>query len=269
LPENYQNLDTQVLREMFLHGTLNPDLMGLDEYERLFAYESDNFDEYTMNGDILTFCANGLNKFEKYSQYDYIKPDFDKILERFKRDNRMTRRRKSKRVAIFAAAAVIGTMLIATVTAAAMGYNFLDLIRGALNSDERTDSDDFGNQVNLADSRFYGSMQEMLTAESLDILIPTILPDGYAFTDFNVDDLGSETRVRLSASEPYIFFVIRIGVNIQVEHYDYEVNGIQYYVVDLDNGTYQAGWSHNGNYYAIAVANKAILSEIIENLREV
>jgi hypothetical protein len=142
------------------------------------------------------------------------------------------------------------------------------LIRVAFNAPDRTATDD-GREARVADGiQSYNSIIEMLEAENFDILYPTILPNGYEFTDFEVDDLGdNQTRIWLGASEPYISFTIRANSDVQIDEYDYEVNGIQYSIFESGNGTYVATWVYNGDYYTIDVSDRAVLSEIIENLR--
>jgi hypothetical protein len=254
------------MRKMFLNGTLNADLMGMEEYERMFDYESDNFNEYTMNGDILVFCSNGLNQYEKYNKFDHIKPDLDKIFARFEREQRAQHRakfRKSKRFALIAAV-VIGSMLIATVTAAAMGYNFIDLIRRAVNAPDRSATHGNDNQMNFSDLRFYGSVAELFEVEDISFLYPV----GYEFSNIEVDDFDGDLIVRMSCSDPYISFGVRLGVNVQLDSYSYEMNGIKYRVLEMGGGLYQADFSYNDDYYTIEVGNRDIISEIIENLWE-
>jgi hypothetical protein len=110
-------------------------------------------------------------------------------------------------------------------------------------------------------------MEEMLAVENLDILYPARLPDGYEFTEFVVTDFGDFLEVWAGGSEPYISFIARIGMNVGIEHYDYEVNGIRYHVVELDENSHQAGWVCGADYYTIVVSDSATISEIIESLR--
>ena len=37
--DSYADVSAEELRELFLNDAINTDLMGLDEYERLFGYE--------------------------------------------------------------------------------------------------------------------------------------------------------------------------------------------------------------------------------------
>ncbi|MDR2572485.1 MAG: hypothetical protein LBD23_19615, partial [Oscillospiraceae bacterium] len=174
--------------------------------------------------------------------------------------------KRHKAVAV-AAIAVITSVFLITVSSA-LGYSFIELIRSAFSSSEKFATDNDGNEIILADTRFYNSIDEMLEAEKLSILFPVNLPHGYNFTDFEITDFNTDLELRIYATNPYIMFIVRIGANNQIESYSYEANGIKYNIVKMDDGLYQAEWNNNEDYYTIAVSDKAILSEIIKNLKE-
>jgi hypothetical protein len=267
--ENYSELSAVELKELLLRGELNHDLMTEEDYSAIIDEELELSEPDT---EVMDFCIEGLYRFDEYKELANIRIDIDALIKQQHAETTQGEQlgerklRKSKRVAVLIAATIIGTLLIATAAAAAMGYNIFALTRQAVSSPDGMVEDDSGNRINLGDSRKYNSMQEMLAAENLDILVPTRLPGGYSFTNFEVIDSNNQFRVRMSADEPYITFMVRVGADIQIEHHDYEVNGIRYYVVELDDGLHQAGWIYNGDYYAIAVGDKAALSEIIEKL---
>ena|GEM_PF-3411414 len=169
------------------------------------------------------------------------------------------------------AAACVGALFIVTATAAAMGYNVLDMIRTALGMPEKTISDYNNGNDNLIrsdDTRFYDSFEEMLKNENLNIFYPTELPTGYEFTDFRVSDYGDYSELKAYSLEPYIVFEIEFDVTHQIESYEYETNGIYYNIVEPEMGRYQAEWNVGADFYRVIVGNKADLSKIIKNLQE-
>ena len=261
--DSYADVSAEELRELFLNDTINTDLMGLDEYERLFGYETDRNEP---QGNVLVFCSNGLNQYEKYSRFDHIKPDFNKIVERYEREKR-ARRRSPKRIITVAAAIAASFALVLTVTAAALGHNIFDLIWSAIDSPNGKSGDESIN-ADFGNIRFYNSVAEMLETENLSILYPSVLPMGYVFTNFEVTDFESDLMIRMLCSEPYVSFTVRIGANNQISDTPYETNGIKYNINDLGEGMYTAEWKHNGDYYTIDVNNRDVISEIIENLKE-
>jgi hypothetical protein len=199
------------------------------------------------NSTVIKFCKSRLNKKSSKAKISF---------------------RIHKRVAV-ALIAIFTALVIATVTAAAMGYNVIDLFFGAWRANESTNTDNDGNQIIImGDSRVYNSMSEILGNENLRIFYPTELPLGYSFTNFEIDNSGSQLIVEVTATEPFISFVVMVGANIEIDDYSYEINGMKYNIFEMGDGLYQADFSIGEDYYMIVVDNKTLLSEIIENLKE-
>jgi hypothetical protein len=175
--------------------------------------------------------------------------------------------RKRKAVAVVGIAVICSTLLIGV--SAALGFNFVDMIWNAISSPNRTatDSEGRGNTVLTDDVRIYNSMSEMLEIENLKILYPAKLPVEYKFADFVVFDSNGNFSVEALAIEPYISFIVQIGNEVLFDNYDYETNGIKYNIIERD-GVYQAIWSDDTGYYTIAVSDKDVLLEIINNLQK-
>jgi len=275
---NYSDLSYEELRDFLLNGELNHEDMDEENYAFLLDNEVKFGD---CNETVLDFCTDGLKRFEKYKEclnFEQNKNiDFEAIvsqhqiealIECVERDEYEIKiRRKPKRFLV-AIAAVVASFAIITVTVSAMGYDIIDLIRNALNSPDKSANDNQGHGVNLTDDfRFYNSMNEMLEIENIGILYPAELPVGYEFTDFEVTDFSSQFILGAYGSEPYISFEVNINVNRQIENYEFEVNGIQYNIAERD-GMYHAEWLVGEDYYTIVVGDRAVISEIIENLTE-
>ena len=76
---SYENITELELREMVLNGTIDTNLMGLDEYEKLFGYEIDRDEP---DETILDFCCNGLKNYEPYCK-EVVLPPFDEFLKKY------------------------------------------------------------------------------------------------------------------------------------------------------------------------------------------
>ena len=173
---------------------------------------------------------------------------------------------KLKRCAVLLTIIVVAAMLAQGV-AMALGYDLIDMIWKAIRGEGNTATDDVGNEVVFTqETRFYNSMEELLETENLDILFPAELPEGYKFTHFEVISSDDDFRVIISATEPYISFVILMGTNITIDDCSHEFNGIRYNIIERD-GFYQAELVLGTDYYTIAVSDESALSEIIENLK--
>ena len=177
---------------------------------------------------------------------------------------------RSHKLAVVTGALVLTFALGVSVTASALGYSVLDLIKSALNSPDKTATGDDGKvMVFTENTRFYNSFSEMIEAENIRILYPAKLPYGYEFTEFRVDEFDDYFEVKAHNEEPYVSIHILVDVKYDIDD-DYlnETNGIRYNIVETDDGFYQADWSDGTDYYTIVVGDKNILSEIIENLEE-
>jgi hypothetical protein len=274
---NYGELSTGELRELCVNGELNADLMSLSDYERLFDYETD-LDE--PQSSVLVFCSNGLNQHEAYGKH-LPKPTLESIFEKHeqmfggktiepevKKRRFVPTSRWGRIVATIAICVAVGLIALQGV-AMAMGYdNFVHMIRSAINSsDGRATNPAIGRETFLNDDvRFYDSLEALLEYEYIDVLLPAHLPSGYAFSHFEIDDTSDRLRIILSATEPFISFIVFIGAGFQVEDYTYEINNIKYSIDEVGDNLYQAHWIDGEDYYTIVVSDRAIISEIINNL---
>lgn len=264
-PSNYRNKSAYELREMLLNNTIETDLMDLEEYEKLFGYEIELEEPDVV---VLNYCNKGLKQYDKYKEGSQ-KPPFETILRKYNAQNRKRLvYNTARRVAIFTVVLTI-TALLAQGVAVALGYNgIIDLGKKLLNIPEKTVENYDDNSIFWSDdSRIYNSMQEMIESESLNILYPDELPNGYEFTDFRITDSGIFLEIVAFKAEPYIYFRVEIGTNITIDDYSHQINNIKYNLFDTPDG-YQACWVSDGNYYWIVVSDEATLSEIIKNLKE-
>jgi hypothetical protein len=280
LPSDYSKLPYEELRNMVLGGAVKRELMSQSKYEYLLEREAELAEPDIM---VLEFCTTGLKTFDEYKDYDDViiyGEAVRKFVDRRKTEqevlnvfyNGKPKYKKPKR-AVILLVAVASAFIITTVTSTAMGQSIVDLSFKVFRDiiPEKTPASFNGNGVNVtSDVRYYDSMSEMIEAENLDILYPVELPDGYNFTNFVFSDFGFKLEVMAYAEEPRISFSISIGEDINVYNYDYEyeANGIKYSIVEIEDNMYQALWVRNGDYYSIANADKAVLSEIIRNLKE-
>jgi len=251
---------------------------------------------------ICEFCTAGLKRFDEYKELDdfqiyasfmldyWEKPNaeentgnlaeqlFEDVkqvqIENIERDVlsefygvRYKKRRKFKRATV-AMIAVLSSFVLITAVSATLRYSFIDLLRNVISSPDQTIFRDDGFTIFSEGGRFYGSWAELLEAENLSILYPRELPQGYEFTEFQVSVLGESSEIWAGATEPFIGFTVRIGSYNTVERYDYEINDIKFYVVELGEGLYQAGWNYNDDYYTMIIGNRDLLFDIIKNLRK-
>ena len=270
----YSNLSALKLREMFLNGNLDADSMELEDFGKLFGYETE-LGISEKNADVLVFCTRGMKRYEQYAE-DVQLPPLEELFREFDRRNQQSEsvpvksvklHRKVPRAAIIAAA-IITTLLLATATAAAFGYNIVEMFWNAIKSPQNAATDTLsGNEMRWTEgTRFYGSFEELVETENLNILYPAELPNGYSFTDFRVNNFGEGQQVWVCGVNPFVEFNIYLGVTHE-KIYDYQTNALMYNVFDID-GRYQAEWNFNNDFYMVAIDNEVALYEIIKNLSE-
>jgi len=254
-------------RETLLTGTLEHELSQSD-YEFFLESESKLLEPSVA---VVEFCIAGLKQFPQYKDLEDVQV-YTAVLYKSTGGAEKSKATPKKLIRIhkkiaIAVIAIITTLLIATATAAAFGYNIFEMIWNAINTTENTSVDSGGNNEVFftKKSRFYNSMEEMLEIEKMNILYPAKLPDGYSFTDFEVVIFDNNLSIEAFALEPYISFIVRINANIGLDSYLHEVNDIKYNVFDM-GGLYQAEWNIGTDYYEIVVSDEAIILEIINNL---
>jgi len=127
MQSSYKNLTAQELREMFLNNTLDVSLMGENEYGKLFDYETE-LD--VSNSDILIFCSNGLNQYDRYC-IDVPKLSFEEFIRKQEQKRRLHLKniafKVSRQVAVFAVGIFLAAWLAQGV-AMAFGFNLFGVI---------------------------------------------------------------------------------------------------------------------------------------------
>jgi hypothetical protein len=253
------------LRDMILEGSLKHEYMSKPIYEFLLYKEAKL---RIPNLTVLEFCTTGLKRFHKYKNSHESSIWIKAVWKHKAKERSVFRTPQRAAVAAFATFAVI---LVIGATANAIGYNLIDLSGELIRNifPNKTSTDYNGSKIIRTDEpRFYNSMSEMLEAENLTILYPFELPNGYEFTDFRVDNSDEYLELQAYGLEPYISYTVMVGVNIAKDNYSYKENGIEYNIAEMNDGLFQADWSAGTDYYMIVVSDKAILSEIINNLKE-
>lgn len=265
---DYSELSFKELRSMLLNGELDHEYMSEEDYSFLLNYETESEDP---NVTVIDFCCAGLLRFEKYQDCNNIRVDTKSIFKQVKNENKQRKTRFSffgipRRIDIMIIIIII--LSIATVTVIGISNIFTDLGFKMFNYPEKTPIDYNGNSgIWTFDYRVYDSMDEMIEAENLNIMYPQKLPDGYEFTVFQFSDFGTSFQVTASSSEPYLAFDVEINTSqIAPDNYLHEINGIKYNIHEMGDNLYLAYWFNDGDYYSIVSSDKAILSEIIENL---
>ena len=174
-----------------------------------------------------------------------------------------------KRIAIVAAAIII--MMTTTVAiAAAFGFDIFKYLRDV--ADEPS-----GTAVNVDEFTFYNvnvykkynSIQEMVRSENLDIMYPTLFPDGVDIKSVRLTDAeNGNDRIGILTNIPSVNIQIELDSNEFVSFSDniYEHNNVKYYI-HTDEGCL-AVCCYDKNIYYISANSYEDLILIIDNMKE-
>jgi hypothetical protein len=228
------NLSAQELREIFLNNTLDADLMSMNDYEKLFDYETELSES---NSDILVFCSSALNQFDDYC-IDVPKSPFEAIIKKYERNNRRIRKntafKATQRVAaIFVITAV--TALLAQGISMAFGFDLFKFIRNWLFDEAveittiEIDDDDVFDLTLLQSSNDNENSSENINAE-----------DEIIFLDFEqIDDIY---EVWLNRISPFL-----------INHYEFDV---AYYFKVLSDEKFEIHFiDKNDNLLVLLIQN--------------
>jgi len=242
---NYDSLTPQELRELFLNNTINPDFMGLEEYEKLFGYETDSDDP---NGDILSFCANGLEKYEKYNM---PKPPIEKVLFRGKK---RVFPKTAKR--IFAAVAVLVAMISLTqIVSLALGFNMFGFIFNWSNKDAVEIKNPAPNLTDEKTIIEYTDIRD-IDADWIELVPPYII-ENYEFDNARYRNIqGDENfviyfkddnsnQLSLSISNSAVHYIEKDDGGFTEE---IVIDGTTY-TVFTNTGEYKVVWENGGYLY--------------------
>ena|GEM_PF-1488659 len=265
MKSKYNRLSCGKMRELAVSDRLEHKHMSQPLYEILLYSEAGVVEP---SATVIDFCIAGLKRFDKYKDYDDIVIWGNFVSGRLKREQQHNSipsgitfvKPSRKRLIIAIAAAVLAISLVGCAA-------IFDFFGTFLNIPLLTKTEQDGKAIlRTEDERFYKSLEDLFEFEKIDILYPATLPDGYAFTDFEVRNRDVGFEVALYAESPYIDFRARIDSDYKIDDFDYEVNGIKYSVFEHES-LHQAHWNDGEDYYAVTVGDESLLTEIIENLK--
>lgn len=123
------------------------------------------------------------------------------------------------------------------------------------------------------ESKKYADIEEFTKEEQLDILYPSVLPDGETTkyitkiekTEGKFDILFVFSTIDLA----YVVYNYQIvDLNSLTEYTTYEVNGLSFYIIDIDiDSVYQAVCSYNGYMYCVKYNDYDNLLKILSNMK--
>ena len=188
------NLKGQEIKELMVNGKITLKDLDTTALNKLLDYETDMLclDEGDM--DLIHACASRLDELNgpamsdeeflaaiKKAEEEYVSSNTNTLPVRT-----VKRRLASKK--IWLVAAVIALLAAtATITVSAFGFNVFEYFKEVIGlpAGEKVDKDTI-TLVNNGKFEEYGSIEELLLAEKIDILYPSVLPDGVRLEAVNI-----------------------------------------------------------------------------------
>lgn len=178
-------------------------------------------------------------------------------------------------IAIIAALIIFSTVTVTATTGIfSAGWDYIStniqkII--AMKPGERIESDGITIIKNHG-AKTYSSIEELLSSENLDILYPTVLPDGIKIKEITqlMEDEDKCMHIFQFTSDNLYFSVFNYYNNSPEEYEDftkYETAYITFYIENLPDNTYLAIGQKDGYEYQVIFSDYKELISILENMK--
>lgn len=272
------NLKGQEIKELMVNGKITLKDLDTTALNKLLDYETDMLclDEGDM--DLIHACASRLDELNgpamsdeeflaaiKKAEEEYVSSNTNTLPVRT-----VKRRLASKKIWLVAAVIALLAATV-TVTASAFGVNVFEFFREVMGlpAGEKVDKDTI-TLVNNGKFEEYGSIEELLLAEKIDILYPSVLPDGVRMEEVNISiGQNSGDYVEYITNDPATIVTVDTSIALsEVTEYteQYTSDYCTYYIYGNENF---AVCYYNDCYYYIGSDSYENLILIINNMREI
>ncbi len=181
-----------------------------------------------------------------------------------------------KKVWLVAACIAILVALL-SIVGAANDWNVFDFLTekfGSVFSAPIEEEQDFNGitVVHHGKSTMYETVEDALTAESINILFPHTLPQNCDVNEIVIEEENSVERLFISFDNPSFSIEISLDTELSQEIIDVcnkslNINGIQYYLCIMEDvNQVQAHFTYNNNLYVINHHDEKELVEILNNM---
>lgn len=272
------NLKGQEIKELMVNGKITLKDLDTTALNKLLDYETDMLclDEGDM--DLIHACASRLDELNgpamsdeeflaaiKKAEEEYVSSNTNTLPVRT-----VKRRLASKK--IWLVAAVIALLAAtATITVSAFGFNIFDYFREVMGLPvgEKVDKDTI-TLVNNGKIKEFSSIEELLLTEKIDILYPSVLPDGARIENVHISTgTNGGDYVEYIMNDPATIVTVDTSIALsEVTEYteQYTSDYCTYYIYGNENF---AVCYYNDCYYYIGSDSYENLILIINNMREI
>lgn len=269
-------LSGRELREMIEQGNATLGDLSVQALETLFDYESERVSEDASDPSLLLECAKILddaNQGEEAARKNgaFLKRVLDERCA--EEPPKKRKRRRWKKVAIVAAVALLLAFGITTL-ADTMGRELLDYMRSLgfiseMKPGDKVNLDGITMEM-LETEKIYDTVEEMLHGENLEIMYPTVLPEGVSVKSVKIYKLeyGGKS-IDFDFENPNIVVIIDTMKPGQEDYSHLEKHTVgthDFYLFEEDK--YYAVCHENNIYYSFSAASRRDLLLILDNMKE-
>lgn len=273
------NLKGQEIKELMVNGKITLEDLDTAALNKLLDYETDMLclDEGDM--DLIHACASRLDELNGPAMSDEeFLAVIKKVEDEYVSSNTNTlpvrtvkRRLASKKIWLVAAVIALLAAMV-TVTASAFGFNVFEYFKEVIGlpAGEKVDKDTI-TLVNNGKFEEYGSIEELLLAEKIDILYPSVLPDGVRMEEVNISiGQNSGDYVEYITNDPATIVTVDTNTEPQlISGYKEQITVGECTFYAFSDGDFYAVSYYNDCYYYIGSDSYENLILIINNMREI
>ena len=274
------NLSGQEIKEMIKNNKINFKDLDTRALQKLFDYETELIGTGEWDIELLNACAARLDELEGpvMSEEEFwavIDKTKEKIFGRYKNETVSGPVLPAKRKLVLkkiwiTAAAVVLLVAAATVTVSAFDLNIFQCFKEAIGlpAGEKINKDTI-TLVNNGKIEEHESIEKLLSATNLDILYPSVLPNGVELEKVHISD-GTNSGEIIEFISNDLSICVCVDTNTKddvVSDYTEQlvINGRTYYIF---KGEMFAVSYYNNCYYYISSDSYENLILIINNMKE-
>lgn len=156
-------------------------------------------------------------------------------------------------------------------------FDFLSEKFGSVHSAPVGEEQDF-NGVSVwvcGENKNYSTIEDAFKAENIDVLYPSVLPEGLELTDIIFTRNNNSDEIVLTFNDAELYIGIYCNKPLSEKAKDdateiKEINSFTCFIYEMpDINSYQISFEYKGDTYTFNHSNKELLIEIIENLEEI
>lgn len=280
--ENLDNMNGQEIKELIETETITIDKLNAAALKKLMDYETDMLCFGNGNVELISQCSdlldsvreNGISDETVACALNKAKADYNaETIAANACGSSPKRKRRSLRRLVMVAAAISLVLAASAVIPTAFGhsnrshlYEFIEQGEGAI-AHEGSETFYYKGR-----GKEYGSIEELIRAENLNIMYPSAMPEGVDITQicFFDNSIVGEKDIEILTSNKKITVVISTDVPEHSQDYgDHEIiyNGDMKFCVFYEHG-YFAYCYYNGNTYGLHADSYENIVFIINSFKE-